>query len=193
MTVALPRSQMYSKAVWKDAKTVNVVASALTCPHTKLRLAAIHFLLGAHDDANTAADSDDEDAVVSNSARAEKLRASLGKDGAMTGKSKNKAKRALRRASKSVSKHKSKAQDTNGSFAAIHLLHDPQSLADSLLSLLRKVCGCLVGTGLVRHGGAGLVHATMGRRRAVDPLCRANPLCWASHGAMAGGRRRLCR
>ena len=71
--MALPRSQMYSKAVWKDAKTVNVVASALTCPHTKLRLAAIHFLLGAHDDANTAADSDDEDAVVSNSARAEKL------------------------------------------------------------------------------------------------------------------------
>ena len=27
-----PRAQLYRKGVWKDAKTVNVVAGALTCP-----------------------------------------------------------------------------------------------------------------------------------------------------------------
>ena len=130
--------QMYRRSIWKDAKTVNVVAGALTCPHTKLRLAAIHFLLGAHDDANTAVDSDDEEAAAANMTKSEKIRASLAKDGAQTGKSKNKMKRALKRAGKATTKRGIKTQDANGSFAAIHLLHDPQSLADNLLGVLRK-------------------------------------------------------
>jgi protein SDA1 len=43
--------ELYRKHVWRDAKTVNVVAAALFCPHSKLRVAALHFLLGAHDEA----------------------------------------------------------------------------------------------------------------------------------------------
>ena len=54
--------EMYRKAIWRDAKTVNVVAGALFCPHAKLRLGALHFLLGAHDLAADEADSDDEEA-----------------------------------------------------------------------------------------------------------------------------------
>ena len=55
--------QMYRRGIWRDAKTVNVVATALFCPHPKLRLGALHFLLGAHDLAADEADSDDEEAA----------------------------------------------------------------------------------------------------------------------------------
>eukprot|EP00966_Prymnesium_polylepis_P237314 5488654-Prymnesium_polylepis.1 len=56
----------------------------------------------------------------------------------MTGKARNKAKRALKRAGKSGSKLQHKEAASNGSFAAIHLLHDPQALAETLLGQLRK-------------------------------------------------------
>lgn len=51
-------------------------------------------------------DSDEEEEASKSEARMGKLRERLCKDGAMTGKAKNKAKRALRRASKSTTKTK---------------------------------------------------------------------------------------
>ena len=131
--------QMYRRGIWRDAKTVNVVAGALFCPHTKLRVAALHFLLGAHDLASDAADSDEEDAAGSKEKRVAALRESLGKDGSTTGANARKKKRALKRASRSASRAKDSGKgDANGAFAALHLLHDPQSIAERLLSEVRK-------------------------------------------------------
>ena len=136
--------QMYRRSIWRDAKTVNVVATALFCPHAKLRLGALHFLLGAHDLAADEADSDEEEGTRAVSERAEGLRGSLSKDGAMTKSATKKKKRTLRRATKAekraatTSSKSKKGADTNGSFAAIHLLHDPHNLGEKLLSELRK-------------------------------------------------------
>ena len=55
--------QMYRRNIWRDAKTVNVVAGALFCPHPRLRLGALHFLLGAHDTTTDDGDSDEEEAA----------------------------------------------------------------------------------------------------------------------------------
>ena len=132
--------QMYRRGIWRDAKTVNVVATALFCPHPKLRLGALHFLLGAHDLAADDADSDEEEAVKSRETRLTEQRESLGKDGATSLRNKAKRKRALKRAARAAKSHKNGKgeDDANGAFAAIHLLHDPHSLAEKLLSELRK-------------------------------------------------------
>lgn len=132
--------QMYRRSLWRDAKTVNVVASALFCPHAKLRLGALHFLLGAHDLAADEADSDEEEMVSKQRARAENLRGELGKDGATTKAAAKKKGRALKRAARAVKRtDKGKKEDeSNGAFAAIHLLHDPHNLAERLLTELRK-------------------------------------------------------
>ena len=128
--------QMYRRGIWRDAKTVNVVAGALFGPHAKLRVAALHFLLGAHDLASDAADSDEEEAASSKESRTQALRESLGKDGATSASNARKKKRALKRASKSSAKSRAgmKQGDANGAFAAIHLLHDPHGIAEKLLS-----------------------------------------------------------
>ena len=134
--------QMYRRGIWRDAKTVNVVATALFCPHPKLRLGALHFLLGAHDLAADEADSDDEEAAEARETRLKEQRESLGKDGATALRNKAKRKRALKRAARAAKAAKNnpnaKNADQNGAFAAIHLLHDPHNLAEKLLSELRK-------------------------------------------------------
>ena len=134
--------QMYRRGIWRDAKTVNVVAGALFCPHAKLRLGALHFLLGAHDLAADEADSDEEEAEREANERVSKTRESIGKEGSTSVRNTAKRKRALKRASKSASKHAGgkahKAADANGAFAAIHLLHDPHGVAEKLLGELRK-------------------------------------------------------
>lgn len=121
--------ELYRRHVWRDEKTVNVIASALFCPHPKLRLAALHFLLGEHDTPKPGEDSDEEEAGMTQ-AQIEKLRESLGKEGAQPARCSNKKKRKLQRAMRS-NKTRTKEQ-TAASFAAIHLLHDPHSVAEKL-------------------------------------------------------------
>ena len=130
---------MYRRGIWRDAKTVNVVATALFCPHPKLRLGALHFLLGAHDLAADEADSDDEDAAEAREQRLKEQRESLGKDGATALRNKAKRKRASS-APRAPPRPRPNAKnaDQNGAFAAIHLLHDPHNVAEKLLSELRK-------------------------------------------------------
>jgi protein SDA1 len=123
--------ELYRRHVWRDEKTVNVIASALFCPHAKLRLAALHFLLGEHDTPKPGEDSDEEEAGMTQ-AQIEKLRESLGKEGAQPTRCSNKKKRKLQRAMRS-NKTRAKEQ-TAASFAAIHLLHDPHSVAEKLFA-----------------------------------------------------------
>ena len=132
--------QMYKRGIWRDAKTVNVVAGALFCPHAKLRIAALHFLLGTHDTATTDADSDEEEVTSGKQARAEALRGALGRNGAITQCAARKKKRALKRANRSAgrSTRGKDKEEVNGAFAAIHLLHDPHTMGERLLSELRK-------------------------------------------------------
>jgi len=121
--------ELYRRQVWRDAKTVNVIASALFCPHPKLRIAALHFLLGAHDAPHDGEDSEEEELQEARGA-VSKLREQLGgKDGShesRPGRCVNKKKRKLQRAMRST-KSRGKAEAA-ASFAALHLLHGPSAL-----------------------------------------------------------------
>ena len=131
--------ELYRRQVWRDAKTVNVIASALFCPHPKLRIAALHFLLGAHDAPRDGEDSEEEELQEARGA-VSKLREQLGgKDGShesRPGRCVNKKKRKLQRAMRST-KSRGKAEAA-ASFAALHLLHDPFTLAEKLFAELRR-------------------------------------------------------
>lgn len=41
--------ELFRRKVWTDARTVNVIATALTSPRTKLLVAALRFFLGIGD------------------------------------------------------------------------------------------------------------------------------------------------
>ncbi|EOD19672.1 hypothetical protein EMIHUDRAFT_242784 [Emiliania huxleyi CCMP1516] len=104
--------ELYRRQVWRDAKTVNVIASALFCPHPKLRIAALHFLLGAHDAPRDGEDSEEEELQEARGA-VSKLREQLGgKDGShesRPGRCVHKKKRKLQRAMRST-KSRGKAE-----------------------------------------------------------------------------------
>jgi len=55
--------ELYQKGIWKDAKTVNVIASACLSDVTKLTVTALNFFLGKdnEDDGKGGDDSDSED------------------------------------------------------------------------------------------------------------------------------------
>ena len=127
--------QLYRRHVWRDTRTVNVVAGALFCPHSALRIAALHFLLGAHDQATTA-DSDDEDAGTAAGKTAERMQKNLKKEGATSTRNSKKTMRKLKRAQATAKKKP--AGEAAASFAAIHLLHDPHAIGEKLFSEVRK-------------------------------------------------------
>ena len=127
--------QLYRRHVWRDTRTVNVVAGALFCPHSALRIAALHFLLGAHDQASTA-DSDDEDAGTAAGKTAERMQKNLKKEGATSTRNSKKTLRKLKRAQATAKKKP--AGEAAASFAAIHLLHDPHAIGEKLFSEVRK-------------------------------------------------------
>ena len=126
--------ELYRKHVWRDTRTVNVVAGALFCPHPGLRIAALHFLLGAHDEA-TAADSDDEDGE-SMTKKALDMKKALGREGYTSQRNSKRAVRKQKRAAKTASKKP--AAEAAASFAAIHLLHDPHAIGERLFVEVRK-------------------------------------------------------
>ena len=100
-----------------------------------LRIAALHFLLGAHDQAS-AADSDDEDAGTSAAKTAERMQKNLKKEGATSARNSKKTLRKLKRAQATAKKKP--AGEAAASFAAIHLLHDPHTIGEKLFSEVRK-------------------------------------------------------
>jgi len=57
---------LYRKQIWCDAKTVNVVATAIMSKHVKLCMTGIRFFLGVDDAAEGEADSDAEVASFRN-------------------------------------------------------------------------------------------------------------------------------
>ena len=127
--------QLYRRHVWRDTRTVNVVAGALFCPHSALRIAALHFLLGAHDQAS-AADSDDEDAGTAAAKTAERMQKNLKKEGATSARNSKRTLRKLKRAQATAKKKP--AGEAAASFAAIHLLHDPHTIGEKLFTEVRK-------------------------------------------------------
>uniref|UniRef100_T1HBZ7 Protein SDA1 n=1 Tax=Rhodnius prolixus TaxID=13249 RepID=T1HBZ7_RHOPR len=85
--------ELYKKNVWRDAKTVNVIATAMFSKVTKIMVTALRFFLSSDESKDDSEDSDSDD------------------------KSKKK---------------KKKRTTLDNNFSALHLIHDPQGIAEKL-------------------------------------------------------------
>ena len=126
---------LYKKQVWNDAKTVNIIASACVHKIVKIKVSAIKFFIGS-DETNekgndSSSDSDDEDLPSLKRVRMA-MRVNKKKDVNKRLKKEEKIKFAM--AKQKDKKNKKLKFD----FSAIHLIHDPQKLAEKLFQGLKK-------------------------------------------------------
>jgi protein SDA1 len=131
--------EMWRRHVWRDARTVNVIASAVFHKSPRVMLASLKFFLG-QDIAEDEGDSDNDD-----NEGEKKITAGPSKEDVYkafikgTVSSKKKKQKKLQRAMLAVRKAQKKEEGGGGqaSFAALQLLHDPQGFAEKLLVRLR--------------------------------------------------------
>lgn len=129
MSVAI-MIELYKKNVWNDAKTVNVIATACFSKFTKVMVAALKFFLGS--DPEDEKKSDDSDSDNEPSTR-EVLMANR------VNKKTRKREKQLKKVKQLVKKNqKKKGAPAPFNFSALHLVHDPQGLAEKLFQQLEK-------------------------------------------------------
>jgi len=130
--------EMWRRHVWRDARTVNVIASAVFHKKPRVMLASLKFFLGqdiAEDDGDSDNDDNDGEKNVAAAPSKEDVYKAFKKG---TVSSKKKKQKKLQRAMTAVRKaHKKEEGGGQASFAALQLLHDPQGFAEKLLVRLR--------------------------------------------------------
>lgn len=121
-------TELYKKNIWNDAKTVNVIGTVgCFSKITKVMVAALKFFLGTdEDEENSDSDSDHEPdlkaAILANR---------------VTKKTKKRTKQLenVKKLYKKSQNKKKKAPTFN--FSAIHLIHNPQGMAEDLFKQLQ--------------------------------------------------------
>ena len=147
--------ELHRRRVWTDARTVNVIATALTSERTKLLVTALKFFLGPGSgdaqanagggdgsDSDGAGDDDDDedDTAAHNSGLANVSAKELRAARSMHQHSKSTRKRERQIVRRVASLKKNKGKEGTGAgpvFPAIQLLHDPQGLAEKVFASLR--------------------------------------------------------
>ncbi|KAL4857462.1 hypothetical protein ACK3TF_002330 [Chlorella vulgaris] len=132
-------TEMWRRHVWRDARTVNVIAAATQHKSSRIMLAAVKFFLGqdlvSEGDNADDSDSDAEDKAVVSAASREDIYAAFHKG---TNSSKKKKQKKLKRVQASVKRQQRKEDGTrHETFAALQLLHDPQGFAEKLFKRLQ--------------------------------------------------------
>ncbi|XP_071547057.1 protein SDA1 homolog isoform X2 [Panulirus ornatus] len=123
--------ELYNKRVWNDVRTVNIIASACFSKITKIMVAAMKFFIGKDHEAEVESDSDSENEnVVMKSAM---MTAKVNKK---TKKNQRKLEKVKATARKNEKKNRIKA---NFDFSALHLIHDPQNMAEKMYKRLEKM------------------------------------------------------
>uniref|UniRef100_A0A147BSR7 Protein SDA1 n=1 Tax=Ixodes ricinus TaxID=34613 RepID=A0A147BSR7_IXORI len=122
---------LYKKNIWNDAKTVNAITTACFHKTTKIMATALRFFLGSDDAAeeeDSSSESEEEGPSIKEMIMAHRVN-----------KKSRKRKRLLDRSKQAKKKAKKdhKAQVFN--FSALHLIHDPQSMAEKLLKFLQDM------------------------------------------------------
>lgn len=132
--------ELWRKHVWRDARTVNVIAMAVFHKSSRVMLGALKFFLGqdAADEGGSDGEGDERD-------REEEAKAKMPskedvykamKTGTRSSKRKKQAK--IQRVLSAAKKVARKGQEShNESFAALHLLHDPQTFAEKLFARMQ--------------------------------------------------------
>eukprot|EP00049_Salpingoeca_infusionum_P011486 m.199465 g.199465 ORF g.199465 m.199465 type:complete len:726 (+) comp14947_c0_seq1:78-2255(+) len=124
--------ELYIKGVWRDVKTVNVIITACFSPHSKLLATALRFFLKTNDELEDEVHSDEEDVDANATYQSQMQANSRNKK---TAKRKKQLQKALK-VMKKQEKKKTQAQAFN--FAALHDIHDPQTVAEKMFARLRK-------------------------------------------------------
>jgi protein SDA1 len=125
---------LYKKNIWRDTKTVNVVAAACLSPVTKVMGAALRFFLTEEegDVSGEESEATDESDTESRALRDMVLSRQTVKAG-------RKRERKVARARAVLKKHRKKRKaPTEGRFLALHLIHDPQDFAEKLFRRLER-------------------------------------------------------
>ncbi|KAI8843937.1 SDA1-domain-containing protein [Chytriomyces cf. hyalinus JEL632] len=120
--------ELYTKNIWNDAKTVNVISEAVFSPHAKLASTAIHFFLGTHDEKKN---EDDEDEGIDMESIRHKMQINKKK-----GSKSNMLEKAMATV-KRKQRQKERAEVFN--FSALHLLHSAQDFTDKLFARLKQI------------------------------------------------------
>jgi len=116
---------LYKKNVWKDQKTVNVITTACFSKVTKIMVTAIKFFLGSDEDEDEEENEEDDIPTLKSVAIANKVN-----------KKTKKREKMLQNIKKAHKKKKKKDKAPQFNFSALHLIHDPQDLAEKLFKKL---------------------------------------------------------
>lgn len=119
--------ELYKKNVWNDVKTVNIIGTGCFSKITKVMVASLKFFLGKDPEEKDSDDSDSETEINPKSV------IMANKFNKKTKKRENRLSKVKKLAAK-AQKKKSKPPAFN--FSAIHLLHDPQGMAEKLFKQL---------------------------------------------------------
>lgn len=126
--------QLYQKRVWNDAKTVNIISTACFSKITKIMVTALRFFIGKdEDDEDKDSDSDSEEEDTMGELKAVIMANRFNKK---TRTRKKKLDKAKNLATKGKKKKNAKA---SFDFSALHLVHDPQNLAERMYRRLVKM------------------------------------------------------
>jgi len=115
---------LYKKNVWRDEKTVNVIATACFSKVTKILVTAVKFFLGTDEDEDE--DSDDEEIPTLKEVTMQNR----------FNKKTRKREKYLENIKKAHKKKKKKTNVATYNFSALHLIHDPQEFAEKLFRKL---------------------------------------------------------
>lgn len=121
--------ELYNKNIWNDAKTVNVIAT-VGCQSkiTKVQVASLKFFLGKDEDEKDSDSESDNEPDLKMAMNANKVN-----------KKTKKRKKQLETVKKLVIKaQKKKSAAPSFNFSAIHLLHNPQGMAEDLFKQLQS-------------------------------------------------------
>ena len=122
--------ELYKKQIWNDAKTVNVIATVgCFSKITKVMVASLKFFLGTDEnDEESDSDSDKEAPDLKSIALANRVSKKT--------KKRKKKMDAAKKLYNQTQKKKSKPVAFN--FSAVHLIHNPQGMAENLFKQLQN-------------------------------------------------------
>jgi protein SDA1 len=126
--------ELYRKRIWDDVRTVNVVAdAAVRKVSPKVMNTALNFFVGRFRGKALADESDEEDEEGNEYKELLQKSSFSGSNKRSTAKKLKKALNDMHR-----KERKTQSSDRHGSFAAIHLLHDPQGFVEKLFAHLKR-------------------------------------------------------
>uniref|UniRef100_A0A6G1SFI7 Protein SDA1 n=1 Tax=Aceria tosichella TaxID=561515 RepID=A0A6G1SFI7_9ACAR len=122
--------ELYKKSVWQSRDLVNQIAFACQSRTSKILVTALQFFLGTDEEAGE--DEDDKDDEDSKVEKLNQLKETLKAN--KFNKSTRKREKILAKVKKTVNSIDKKEKNENINFSALHLINDPQTLAEKLLS-----------------------------------------------------------